>query len=71
MQAPVRFDYIKARTQPQMKRVAEDDLRPALFKICRRQSFHRSICADRHEDRSLDYSVGELHPTAPRATIAR
>ena len=57
MQAAVRADRFQARAQPQVKRVAEDDLRVHFLEFARLDRLDRAVGADRHEDRRFDHAV--------------
>ena len=67
VQAAVRGDDLEARAQPEVKRVAEHDLRAELDELVRRHRLDGAVGADRHEHRRLDGAVRELEPAAPGA----
>ena len=62
VQTTARFNHVNARTQPKVIGVAEDDFRVEVgrFQFFKPNAFHRSGCADRHEDRSFDLGAPRL-----------
>ena len=66
VQTTMRAQYLVARTQHQMKSVAEHDLRAEPFELFRRHRLDRAIRAHGHEGRRLHRAVRELEPAAPR-----
>ena len=54
MQPAVRGDDVEPGAQPQVERVAEDDLRADLDELVGRHRLDRAVGADRHEHRRLD-----------------
>jgi hypothetical protein len=71
MQAVVRGDHVESRSQPQMKRVAEHDLRVHFHQFVRCHRLDGAIGADRHEHRGLDGAVRERDAGAPGRAIGR
>jgi hypothetical protein len=67
----MRSDDLQARPQPQVKGVAEHDLRSARGHLVRRHGLDRAVGSDRHEGRGLDAAVRELERAAPRPAVAR
>jgi hypothetical protein len=70
VQAAVLADHLEAGPQPQVKGVAEQDLRPARRHLVGRHRLHRAVGAHRHERRRVDASVGELEHSAPGRAVA-
>ena len=70
VQAAVPCDDFEPRAQPQMKSVAEHDLRPSGTQFLGRHGLHRAIGADGHERRGVDASMRELEHAAARAVSA-
>src|SRR5438046_7754344 len=66
--APAR-DEIVARTQVQMVRVAQQDLRAAGFEITMRDAFDGALRPDRHERRRLDVAVRGGQYAGARASL--
>src|SRR6185312_2976911 len=64
MQAPERADYLQPRPQPEMERIAEDDLRADVVEIARRHRFDGTISADRHERGRLDHAARQRDAAA-------
>lgn len=58
-------DQLVAGAQPEVVGVAEDDLRAELLELERVEGFHRTLGADRHEDRSFDDAVRQAQGSAP------
>jgi hypothetical protein len=69
MQAAVFLDDIEPRPQPQVKGVAEDDLRVHFHQLARRHRLDRAIGAHRHEDRRLHRAVVERQRAAARMAL--
>ena len=69
VQTFVQTDRFKPRTQPQMKRVAQNDLRLHGFKLIRAHRLDGTVRADRHEDGSFDNAVVERHTPASGLTF--
>jgi len=69
MQAAVRGDGFEPRAQPQVKRVAEDDLRMHFLELARLHRLDSAVRADRHEDRRLDHAVIERDAAAAREAV--
>ena len=65
----VRLDHLQAGTQPQVKGIAEHDVRAELDELCRTHCFHRPIRAHGHEGRCLDAAVGGGHDPAARGAV--
>src|SRR5690349_25039815 len=70
MQAAVAADDLETRAQPQVKGVAEQDLRAARGHLVGRDALHRAVRPDRHEGGRVDPAVRELEHPAPGAAIA-
>src|SRR6185312_12074701 len=70
MQAAEFADHIEPRPQPQMERVAEDDLGTDLAKIARRHGFHRTIRANRHERGRFDQAARQRDAATACGTVA-
>ncbi len=58
-------DHIEAGPHPQVKGVAQYDLRAHVFKRLRHHALDRAIGADRHEDGGLHHAVVERQFAAP------
>src|SRR5581483_3634578 len=71
MQPAVRADNLDSRAQHQMKRVAENDLRPDIAQLLRRHRLDRAVGADRHERGRFDDTALEDHAPAPRRAVIR
>ena len=65
MQPAMRGHHLDARTLHQMKGVAEDDLRPAIGDLLRRQALDRARRADRHERRGVHRSASQMQASEP------
>ncbi len=65
----MRGDRFETRTQPQVKRVAENDLRVNFVEFARLDRLHRAVGADRHEDRRFDDAVIERQTAAARLAV--
>ena len=50
-------DQLMAGAQPEVVSISQDDLRAQLVQFGGVQCFHRSLGADRHENRRLDLAV--------------
>ena len=67
----MRRDDFEARAEPQMERVAEDNLRAELDELIGCHSFDRAISSHRHESRCFDDAMGKRKPTASRRATLR
>ena len=70
VQPAVRRDDVDARAQPQVKRVAQDDLRADVEQFVGRHRLDRAVGADRHEDRRVDDAVRQRQSAAARRAAA-
>jgi len=64
MQSAVRRYHLQAGAQPQVKGVAENDVRADFMQFDRRHRLDRTVSAHRHEGRRFDGAVGELQSAA-------
>ncbi len=71
VQSLMRRDDLEARSQIQVKGVAEHDFGADFFEILRRHRLDRTVGADRHERRRLYGAAREFEPAAPRRAISR
>ena len=69
MQAAKTFHDVETRPHPQMKGVAQNDLRAHLFKAARHHPFHSAVGAYRHEDRGLHHTMVQGQLTATRVAV--
>ena len=69
MQSTMSFDDIGTRTQPQVKRVPEDDLRADFVELVGRHRLHRAVGADGHEHRRLHDAMCERKGSASRGAV--
>ena len=70
VQAAVRGDHLDPGTQPEMKGVAEHDLRAERFELVGRHRLDRAVGAHRHEHRRVDDAVRECELPASRFPAA-
>ena len=64
MQATMFSDHFSARAQPQVKGIAQHDLRAHLDKFVRHHGLDGAVGAHGHKDRGLDHTVIERHAPA-------
>jgi hypothetical protein len=69
VQAAVRADRFEARAQPEVKRIAEDDLRMHFLEFAWLDGFHGAVSADGHEDRRFDDAVIQRDAAAARLAV--
>src|SRR5260370_25390261 len=69
MQAAVRRDGFQPGTQPEVKGVAEDDLRVHFLELARCDGFHRAVRADGHENRRLDHTMVQCDAAAASLAV--
>ena len=67
----MRLDDVRARPQPQVERVAEDDLRADLVQFGGRHRLDGAVRAYWHEYRRFDAAVGKCQARASRCAGAR
>lgn len=60
MQVAVQFHNFLAGTQPQVKGIAQQDLRAALFYFFRRHPFYRAVGAHRHKRRGFHHAAFKI-----------
>ncbi len=71
MQPLVRVDDLQAGSQPQVKGIAQHDLRADFPQIPRRQRFDGTIRAHRHEGWSLDLAARQMQHRAAGLAVTR
>ena len=59
-----------ARPQPEVKRIAKNNLRANIGQHLRRHGFDRAVSAHRHEDRCFNHAVIEVHAPASRVAVS-
>jgi hypothetical protein len=69
MQAAMFGDHFGSWSQPQVKGIAQHDLRANLREFVRHHGFDRSVGANRHKHGSLDNAVIQRYPPASRQAI--
>ena len=69
MQAAKTFHDVKARAHPQVKSVAQNNLRAHLFKASRHHTFHGAVGAHWHEDGGLNHTMVECELTSSRVAV--
>ncbi len=69
VQVTVGLDHFHARAQPQVERVAEDDLRARGHNIPRQHALDRTVSAHRHERGGFHRTAGEGQTTATSLAI--
>jgi len=70
VQVAVLLDHFSARTQPQVKGVAQNHLRAGIDDIARQHALDRAVSTDRHECRGFDHATGEGQTTATSLAIS-
>ena len=71
LQTAVRGDDFQSRPQPEVKGVAEADLRADFVEVARRHRLDCSVGSDRHEDRRFDDAVRQREASAARGAVGR
>ena len=69
VQAAMALDHLEPRSQPEMERVAEHDLRAELAQLGGRHRLDRAVGADRHERGCVHAAVRELEHAAARGAV--
>ncbi len=69
MQAAEAADHVESGPQPEMERVAEDDLRAERREFDRVDALDGAVRADRHEDGRVDDAVRERQAAATGGTV--
>ena len=69
MQAAKTFHDVKAWPHPQMKGVAQNNLRAHFFEAARHHAFHGAIGAHRHEDGRLNHAVVQGQLASSRVAV--
>jgi hypothetical protein len=69
VQPAVLADHLDSRPQPEVERIAEDDLRAERGELGGRHGLHRAVGAHRHESRRVDAAVRQLEHAAARLAI--
>ena len=68
MQIAMRPNHLHSRAQPQMKGIAQNDLRPHRLQFFRRHGLDRAISAYRHKCRGINYTARKHQlPSASQA----
>jgi len=69
MQAAKAFHDVKARAHPQVKGIAQNNLRAHFFKAARHYAFHGAVGTHGHEDGCLNHAVVERELTSSRMAV--
>jgi len=69
VQATKTAHDVEARPHPQMKRVAQNDLRTHLFKASRHHTLHCAVGPHGHEDGGLHHAMVQGQLTAARVAV--
>jgi hypothetical protein len=69
MQAAKAFHDVKARAHPQVKGVAQNNLRTHFLKAARHHALHGAVGAYGHEDGSLNHTMVECELTSASVAV--
>ena len=67
----MRGDHLGTRAQPQVKGIAENDLRAKRFEVSRQHALDGAVGADGHKRGGLDHAPLKYQPAQPRRAVAR